>query len=161
MGAATRVTIRPSASEEDLATVRTLFIEYAASLSVDPCCFEDFDEELATLPGDYAPPAGALLLADRGGEALGCVAVRPLEGRVVAELKRLYVRPSGRGLGVGRTLAEAAIGAARDGGYERIRLDTLPEMREAQALYRRLGFTVVPADRESVAGTVFMELDLR
>ena len=154
--------IRPSASAEDVATVRRLFVEYAESLSVDLCCFQDFDQELASLPGDYAPPAGALLLAEHEGEVVGCVAMRALEPPGMAELKRLYVRPNGRGLGVGRALTEAVLAIARGAGYESIRLDTLPEMKEAQVLYRRLGFReTLPYRYNPIGGSVYMELALR
>ena len=154
--------IRPSASAEDVATVRRLFVEYAESLSVNLCCFQDFDQELASLPGDYAPPAGALLLAEHEGEVVGCVAMRALEPPGMAELKRLYVRPNGRGLGVGRALTEAVLAIARGAGYETIRLDTLPEMKEAQVLYRRLGFReTLPYRYNPIGGSVYMELSLQ
>jgi ribosomal protein S18 acetylase RimI-like enzyme len=152
--------IRPIDSAHDLATARTLFREYADSIGVD-LCFQDFETELATLPGAYRPPSGALLLAERGGEAAGCVALRPLEPPAVAELKRLYVRPSARGAGLGAALTEAALGLAREAGYARIRLDTLPTMAAAQALYRRLGFRAVPPYRVNpIAGVLYMECDL-
>jgi len=154
--------IRPSASAEDVASARRLFVEYAESLSVNLCCFQDFDQELASLPGDYAPPAGALLLAEHEGEVVGCVAMRALEPPGMAELKRLYVRPNGRGLGVGRALTEAVLAIARGAGYETIRLDTLPEMKEAQVLYRRLGFReTLPYRYNPIGGSVYMELALR
>jgi len=154
--------IRPSASAEDVATVRRLFVEYAESLSVDLRCFQDFDQELASLPGDYAPPAGALLLAEHEGDVVGCVAMRALEPPGMAELKRLYVRPNGRGLGVGRALTEAVLAIARGAGYESIRLDTLPEMKEAQVLYRRLGFReTLPYRYNPIGGSVYMELSLQ
>ena len=155
-------TIRPSASAEDVATARRLFVEYAESLSVNLTCFQDFDQELASLPGEYVPPSGALLLAEHDGEVVGCVAMRPLEPPAVAELKRLYVRPNGRGLGLGRALTEAALAIARGAGYETIRLDTLPEMKDAQALYRRLGFReILPYRHNPIGGSMYMELALR
>jgi ribosomal protein S18 acetylase RimI-like enzyme len=151
--------IRPMDSA-DLATVRLLFQEYADSLGVD-LCFQDFETELATLPGAYRPPSGALLLAERGGEAAGCVAMRPLEPPAVAELKRLYVRPYARGAGVGVALTEAALELAREAGYARIRLDTLPTMAAAQALYRRLGFReIAPYRANPIPGALYMECDL-
>jgi ribosomal protein S18 acetylase RimI-like enzyme len=154
------ITIRPPVCPADLAAVRGLFTEYAASLGVD-LSFQDFETELATLPGLYVPPAGALLLAERAGEVIACVGLRPLDPPSVAELKRLYVRPAGRGQGAGRVLTEAILVLARQAGYERVRLDTLPSMREAQALYARLGFREIPPYRHNpVLGTVFMELDL-
>ena len=144
-------------SEPDLESVRELFLEYAHSLGVD-LNYQGFDREVRELPGDYSPPAGTLLLARHEGEVVGCVGVRPFDERT-AEMKRLYVRPSGRGLGLGRTLAEAAIAFARDAGFERMRLDTLPQMQRAQDLYRTLGFVEIEAYRFSaVPGTVYLEL---
>ena len=154
------VAIRPIVSPADLATVRLLFQEYADSLGVD-LCFQDFATELATLPGAYRPPSGALLLAERDGEAAGCVAMRPLEPPLVAELKRLYVRSSARGTGVGFALTEAALDLARQAGYARIRLDTLPTMAAAQTLYRRLGFReIAPYRLNPIPGAFYMERDL-
>jgi ribosomal protein S18 acetylase RimI-like enzyme len=152
--------IRRIDSPADLATARMLFREYADSLGVD-LCFQDFETELATLPGAYRPPSGALLLAEEGAEATGCVAVRPLDPPAVAELKRLYVRPSARGVGLGAALTEAALESARAAGYARIRLDTLPTMVSAQALYRRLGFhEVAPYRANPIPGALYMECEL-
>jgi putative acetyltransferase len=151
--------IAPATSAADLADVRELFLEYAASLGFD-LTFQGFDEELGGLPGDYAPPRGALLLARCGEDAVGCVGVRPLETGV-CELKRLFVRPAGRGGGIGRALTEAAVEAARRLGYARMRLDTVPAMTEARALYRSLGFAeIAPYRHNPVPGTTFMELVL-
>ena len=155
------VTIRPLAGSTDVAIAKTLFAEYAASLGID-LTFQAFDAELAGLPGAYLPPAGTLFLAEQTGEVVGCVALRPLEPPLVAELKRLYVRPAARGQGAGAALTKAILAWARAAGYERVRLDTLPSMRRAQALYRQLGFQEVAAYRHNpVPGTVFMEADLR
>lgn len=141
----------------DLEEIRLLFREYADSLGVN-LNYQGFEEEVRELPGSYAPPAGTLLLARRDQEVIGCVGVRPLDTRT-AEMKRLFVRPSGRGIGLGRTLAEAAIRFADAAGYARMRLDTLPQMQRAQELYRALGFTPIEPYRFSpIPGTVFLEL---
>ncbi|HST17533.1 MAG TPA: GNAT family N-acetyltransferase [Gaiellaceae bacterium] len=143
----------------DLDDVRALFGEYAASLPFD-LGFQDFELELAGLPGAYVPPDGALLVARADGIAVGCVALRPL-GPETCELKRLYVRPTTRGWGAGRALTERALGEARRIGYLRIRLDTLPGMERAQALYLKLGFRDVAPYRENpIAGARFLELEL-
>jgi ribosomal protein S18 acetylase RimI-like enzyme len=138
---------------------RALFLEYEQTLGVD-LGYQGFDQEVAGLPGAYARPAGRLLAARVDGGLAGCVALRPVGARV-CEMKRLYVRPAARGHGVGRALALAVIGAARDQGYERMRLDTLPQMVEAQKLYESLGFREIEPYYDSpVAGTRFLELEL-
>ena len=139
----------------DIEEVRALVREYAASLpfALD---FQDFDRELNELPGDYAPPRGALLLAP----GAGCVGLRPIDG-TTCEMKRLYVRPSARGTGLGRRLAEAAITEARTLGYKQMRLDTVPGMDSAQSLYERLGFEdIAPYRANPIPGARFLELQL-
>jgi putative acetyltransferase len=121
---------------------RQLFREYAQAIATD-LEYQGFAAELASLPGPYTPPAGALLIARACDEIAGCVALRPLAARI-GELKRLYVRPEFRSTGLGRRLVEAIIDAARAGGYRELRLDTLRSMAPAQALYRRLGFVEIP-----------------
>jgi putative acetyltransferase len=144
----------------DLPAITQLFRAYAASLPID-LGYQGFDGELAALPGKYAPPQGAVLIArNENAVALGCVAMRPLEDGV-CEMKRLYVAPEGRGLGLGRALAEAIIEAARTAGYREMRLDTLASMTGAQALYRALGFLeIAPYYDTPIEGTVFMGLRL-
>ena len=153
--------IQPARTADDLAAIVTLFEAYAASLAVD-LAYQDFAAELVALPGRYAPPRGALLIArDADGNALGCVAMRPLNDPNRCEMKRLYVAPAGRGLGLGRLLMQALIEEARRIGYREMRLDTLPGMTVAQALYRAAGFEPVePYYETPIAGTVFMRLGL-
>jgi ribosomal protein S18 acetylase RimI-like enzyme len=161
------LTIRPASTAEDIRTVHALFEEYAASIGVD-LCFQGFAAELAGLPGDYAPPRGCLLLAvETGGAAdgaadrpVGCIALRPLEPGI-CEMKRLFARPEARGAGIGRRLAEAVIAEARTFGYAKMRLDTLPSMERARALYAALGFRPIPPYRPNpIAGAAYLELDL-
>jgi GNAT superfamily N-acetyltransferase len=149
-------------TDVDLADLRMLMREYAGGLGVD-LCFQDFETELRELPGAYALPSGALLIArDADGAAGGCVAVKPLAIAGCCELKRLYVRPEARGAGLGQRLLDAALGEARSRGYSTMLLDTLPEMVDAQRLYARNGFTSAPAYYGTpVAGTVFLSRALR
>lgn len=176
--------ITPAETKEAVKQASALFREYAASLGVD-LSFQDFDRELATLPGDYASPTGRLFLAlvdgtdplsGTGSEqtrflssasfvsstslASGCIALRQFAGEI-CEMKRLYVRPQFRGHGAGRALAQAVIQAAREIGYRYMRLDTLPQMTQAQALYCALGFREIPPYRHNpVPGTRYFELAL-
>jgi ribosomal protein S18 acetylase RimI-like enzyme len=144
---------------EELPVAHAMFLEYAQSLGVD-LSFQGFDDEVASLPGDYVPPRGALLFARADGVPIGVVAMRPLEPGV-CEMKRLFVRPESRGSGAGRLLAEAILDAGRRAGYERMRLDTLPGMDAAFTLYRRPGFREIPPYRHNpVAGTRFLECRL-
>ena len=130
--------IAPAATPRDIADVRTLFGEYAA-LVAEALCFQNFDAELAALPGEYAPPGGVLLIAREGDAPAGCVALRRLDAGT-GEMKRMYVREAYRGSGLGRRLAVAVIEEARKRGYMRVLLDTLPKLAPAIALYRDLGF---------------------
>ena len=147
-------------SEAEIEEARKLFEEYHVWLGLN-LCFQNFDAELASLPGDYAPPEGRLLLATEAGRVGGCIALRKIKDGI-CEMKRLYVRPDFRGAGVGRLLAESLIKMAREIGYERMRLDTLPgKMDRAIAMYRRLGFKdIEPYYFNPVKGAAFMELDL-
>lgn len=149
-------------SGDNLDLIRALLEEYAAEWPDITSALEaqHFAEELAGLPGAYAPPGGRLLLALDDGQAAGCVALRKLSGGA-GEMKRLYVKPQCRGLSIGRALAEALIAEARALGYAAMRLDTVPPMRRARALYESLGFREIPAYcHNPVAGAVFMELRL-
>ena len=145
-------------SAAHIVQVRELFLEYAQSLGFS-LCFQSFDEELADLPGKYAPPDGRLLIAQLNSEIAGCVALRKLDD-CICEMKRLYVRPQFRGQGLGRALAERIIIEARAIGYQCIRLDTVqPVMQDAVAMYRRLGFREIPQYCENpIAGALYMEL---
>jgi len=143
----------------DLDEVRKLFAEYAKSLVIS-LEFQNFDAELAGLPGEYAPPNGRLLIAISDGHPSGCVALRKLDERV-CEMKRLYVRPQFQGLRIGRSLAECIIAEAKGMGYESMRLDTLPSMKIARSLYVSLGFCeIAPYRHNPIEGTAFMELAL-
>jgi putative acetyltransferase len=143
-----------------IAQARELFLEYAQSLGFS-LCFQNFDKELAALPGDYAPPQGRLLLAEYKNQLAGCVALHKVEPGI-CEMKRLYLRPQFRGHGLGRSLAERIITEARQIGYRRMRLDTVePVMKDAVAMYRKLGFKeIAPYRPNPIAGAMYMELEL-
>jgi ribosomal protein S18 acetylase RimI-like enzyme len=145
-------------SPQQIAQARELFLEYAQSLGFS-LCFQNFDRELVHLPGEYAPPEGRLLLAQYRGRLAACVALHKLEADI-CEMKRLYLRPQFRGRGLGRMLADRIIAEARQIGYRRMRLDTVePVMRDAVAMYRRLGFKeIAPYCENPVAGALHMEL---
>jgi putative acetyltransferase len=152
--------ISQATTQSDIQEARRLFKEYEASLGIS-LCFQDFDREVANLPGDYAPPSGRLLLASEFDQIMGCVALRPL-GPATCEMKRLFVRPEYRARGLGRILVEAIIEEARAIGYTRMRLDTIVDrMERAVALYRAIGFVEIPPYRDNpVDSATFMELDL-
>jgi putative acetyltransferase len=143
-----------------LAQVRELFLEYEQSLGVK-LCFQNFEQELAELPGHYAPPGGRLLLAEYDGRLAGCAALHEWEAGI-CEMKRLYLRPSFRGKGLGRAIAEKIIAEARNIGYEAMRLDTIePIMKDAVEMYRKLGFReIAPYRPNPIAGAMYMELQL-
>jgi putative acetyltransferase len=154
------LTILQASSPEQIAQARELFLEYATSLGFS-LCFQNFDRELAGLPGDYVLPEGRLLLAEYEGQLAGCVALHKIEPGI-CEMKRLYLRPQFRGKGLGRALAEHLIAEARQMGYRRMRLDTVePVMKDAVAMYRVMGFReITPYRPNPMAGTLYMELDL-
>jgi putative acetyltransferase len=154
------ISVAPAHSPAEIAQIHDLFMEYARSLNFD-LCFQDFNKELAELPGDYAPPRGRLLLARVSGAVAGCAALHPLDG-ATCEMKRLYVRPAFRGKRVGLALAQNIIAEAREIGYRRMRLDTVaPVMQEAVAMYRQFGFReIAPYRTNPIAGALYMELDL-
>jgi ribosomal protein S18 acetylase RimI-like enzyme len=147
-------------SEEEIQQARRLFEEYSKWLGVN-LCFQNFESELAELPGDYAPPEGRLWLANENDEIAGCIALRKI-GAGIGEMKRLYVRPAFRGQGLGRVLTKTLLEEARGIGYQRVRLDTLPgKMDHAIAMYRSLGFkNIEPYYNNPLESVAFMELEL-
>ena len=155
------LTIRPARTDADLEAARRLFLEYAESLDFE-LCFQDFEAELDALPGDYAPPDGALLLAVVDDTIAGCVALRPMEKDDACEMKRLYVRPAVRREGVGRALAEAIVDKAEALGYDVMRLDTVESMTAARRLYTSLGFEETePYYHNPLPDVVYMQRNLR
>ena len=155
------IALRAASGAADMATVRTLFREYADWLGVD-LCFQGFEQELQELPGFYRPPQGALLIAETDNEVAGVVGVRPIE-EDLAEMKRLWVRAGFRGLGIGRRLAEASVSIARDGGYRAMVLDTLsdPRLDAAREIYETMGFRQVPPYYHNpLEGVLYYRLDL-
>jgi len=147
-------------SPEQIQIVKELFLEYARSLNFN-LCFQNFDKEVAALPGEYASPDGLLLLVKVDQKDAGCVALRKIDGST-CEMKRLYVRPEFRGKGLGRQLAIAVIGEAIKIGYSSMRLDTIPSMEEAIPLYRSLGFREIkPYRLNPIENAIYMELDLK
>jgi ribosomal protein S18 acetylase RimI-like enzyme len=149
--------LRRAATPEDVDAARALFRAYAGGLGFG-LEFQDFEAELAALPGAYAEPEGCILLAEEGGETAGCVALRPEGTEGACEMKRLYVAPAFRGRGLGRLLAEAILQEAKGRGYRRMRLDTVPGMGAAIAVYRALGFTEIPPYRYNpIPGALFFE----
>jgi ribosomal protein S18 acetylase RimI-like enzyme len=154
------LSIAQAESPAQIAQARELFLEYEESLGFS-LCFQNFDKELAGLPGGYAPPEGRLLLVECEGELAGCVALHALEPGI-CEMKRLYLRPPFRGKGRGRALAERIIAESRQIGYRRMRLDTVePVMKDAVAMYRKLGFKeIAPYCANPIAGALYMELEL-
>ncbi|MEE8350891.1 MAG: GNAT family N-acetyltransferase [Rhodospirillales bacterium] len=153
------IIITQAHGEQDMDIVRELFVEFQKAINVD-LCFQDFEKELAEMPGNYAPPRGGLFLAREGEDVAAVIGVRPLEDRK-AEMKRLYVRSGWRGHGLGRRLADTAVSTASKAGYSTICLDTLEFMDEARALYLSMGFREIPAYYDNpLDGVVYMELSL-
>lgn len=146
-------------SQEQISIARELFLEYADSLKID-LCFQGFDKELKGLPGEYAPPQGRLFLFYYDNQLAGCAALRKQDDGI-GEMKRLYLKPTFRGKGIGRAIANHIISEARSVGYKRLRLDTLPMMKEAIPLYRSLGFQEIKPYRVNpIVGALYMELQL-
>lgn len=146
-------------TKELIETAKELFLEYAKSLDFE-LCFQDFDKELAGLPGSYSPPEGRLFLAELNGRIAGCIALRKIEDEI-CEMKRLYVKPQLRGNFIGKILVEKLIEEAKFIGYKKMRLDTVPSMQAAQKLYKSMGFyEIEPYRKNPVQGAVFMELEL-
>lgn len=160
---AAAISLRPAQFPDDLQTVRDLFLDYQAGLGID-LCFQGFEAELAELPGAYAPPAGALLLAFVDDEPAGCCALRPLyntDHLNACEMKRLFVRPAFRGFGLGRLLVERVLSDGQLAGYTTMLLDTLSDMETARALYQEMGFVeVAPYYHNPIPGAHYLKVDL-
>lgn len=158
------LTLLQACSPEEVTEVRGLFLDYQADLGID-LCFQGFEQELINLPGDYAEPGGGLLLARAGDVAAGCCAFRPLANSDhlnACEMKRLFVRPAYRGLGLGRMLVDAIVTAAQQAGYTTMLLDTLSDMEAARALYQEVGFVETePYYHNPLAGAHYLKLDFR
>lgn len=158
-----KLALHTPSSATEMEQLRSLFLEYAASLSID-LCFQDFEQELDALPGEYAAPRGAMLLATVAGEVAGCCAMRPLDSvdySNACEMKRLFVKPQFRGLRVGRLLAETMLDTAKLAGYDCILLDTLDDMEAARALYHELGFEEIPPYYfNPIAGAHYLKANL-
>ncbi len=151
--------VQVKGKDNNIEHIKSLFREYAASLGFD-LSFQNFEKELSSLPGDYSPPRGCLLLALHNDTISGCVALRPLDDHI-CEMKRLYVKPEFRGLGIGKKLARAIIEKGKELNYKHMRLDTIEFMKEAIKLYESLGFYDIEAYRYNpIEGTRYMELDL-
>lgn len=160
---APHIQLLPLRGAADVGSTQLIFREYAAGLGID-LCFQDFDAELAALPGDYAAPRGTLLLAWVDGVLAGCCALRPIDNcdyANAAEMKRLYVRPAFRGLGLGRQLAQHILDSAQLNGYDSVLLDTLNDMEIARAMYEDLGFKEIPPYYHNpLAGAHYLKVDL-
>lgn len=160
---AAAISLRPAQFPDDLQTVRDLFLDYQTGLGID-LCFQGFEAELAELPGAYAPPEGALLLACVDGEPAGCCALRPLyntDHLNACEMKRLFVRPAFRGFGLGRLLVERVLSDGQLAGYTTMLLDTLSDMETARALYQEVGFVeVAPYYHNPIPGAHYLKVDL-
>jgi putative acetyltransferase len=154
------VNMFPAETSTNISQTRELFLEYEKSLGFS-LCFQNFDKELSTLPGAYAPPEGRLFLAECNGQLAGCIALRKLDDQT-CEMKRLYVRPQFRGQGLGRKLTDRIFAEARQIGYRRMRLDTVePVMKDAVAMYRKMGFReIAQYCANPIAGALYMELEL-
>ena len=157
------ISLRTPATPAEWDAVRDIFREYASTLGID-LCFQDFESELAQLPGDYAEPRGALLVAEVEGALAGCCALRPLDNAdypTASEMTRLYVRKAFRGFGLGRELAEAMLDRARQAGYACVLLDTLDDMESARALYTDLGFEEIPPYYHNpIPGAHYLKVDI-